>query len=223
MSNFVDTIKQFYSQGYQRVYDEGQPLEILQKKWSFHIHGLGIEPAEALDENSVDSYVHTLRFAFNLERMMGNDGIHITDVMYDTIMARDDYRVPKEVITESLWESYGCAEYEIPEDIDLRYVGIEEGIFQLPDSVEESYRFYHKNVTHEDWGNAYKFRITIEGQDTFIIRVTTDGSDGWLEVFDTKGNNLASARTSGIGIAWQPSSQVREYVFGKPSFPPELE
>ena len=118
-------------------------------------------------------------------------------------------------------------EYEIPEnlEIDPRFLDIEDKINELPDSVWESYKFYSKNVSEQDWGNVYRLRITIENQDTLIIRTITDGSDGWLEVFDSQGIYLAAARISrdGKGIAWRPMNQIREYVLGNHRYPPELE
>lgn len=70
-------------------------------------------------------------------------------------------------------------------------------------------------------GKVYGLRITIEGQDTFIIHTVTAGSDGWLEVFDTQRSFLAAARIDGSGIAWRSQEQVCSYIFGH-GFPPEL-
>lgn len=67
MSLSAKTVKQFYSQGYRRVYDEGQPLTFPARNWNFHIHGLGVEPAFALNETTIYPYLRTLRFAFDLE------------------------------------------------------------------------------------------------------------------------------------------------------------
>ncbi|KJH73576.1 hypothetical protein [Aliterella atlantica] len=231
MSNFVETIKQFYSQGYKKVYDEGQPLEVARKKWSFHIHGLGVEPAAELDESSINSYIHTLRFDFNLELIWHTpeprNATYTTnfgDYLVSDSMLRDDDLVPDR---ETIREWNDDLEYEILEDleIDPRFLGIEDKINQLPDSVWESCRFYSKNISEQDWGNVYTLRITIENQDTLIIRTTTDGSDGWLEVFDSQGVYLAAARISenGDGIAWRPMHQIREYVLGERRYPPELE
>jgi hypothetical protein len=236
MSISVETVKQFYSQGYHQVYDEGQPLKILPKTWSFHIHGLGIEPADRLDEASTYPYLRTLRFAFDLELIWHTpesrgsqystqfaDYLIRYDMPYS--MLSDARRVSESVAISAQDLDEDDLEFEIPEDahIDPRFLGIEEEQIELPSSVWESYRFYSENVTKQDWGTAYGLRVTIEGQDTLIVRTTTDGSNGWLEVFDTQGNYLAAARTTSDSIAWRSLGQIRGYVLGGTRFPPELE
>jgi hypothetical protein len=230
MSLSAATVKQFYSQGYRRVYDEGQPLEIPSRTWSFHIHGLGVEPADALDEATVYPYLKTLRFAFDLELIWHTpepgDAQYtthfgdylVTDKMPDCMLS-DARRVSERLTISAQDFDQDDLEYEIPEDIQIEPTSLQ---VELPSSVWESYRFYSENVTGKDWGKAYGLRITIEGQDTLIVRTVTDGSDGWLEVFDNEGNYLAAARTDGDGIAWRSQDQVRSYGFGTPKFPPEL-
>lgn len=65
-------------------------------------------------------------------------------------------------------------------------------------------------------------RITIEGQDTLVISTTTDGGDGWLEIFDAQGNNLTSASTNYDAIAWRPMFQIRQYFLAGNKYLPEL-
>lgn len=227
-------VKQFYSQGYGRVYDEGQPLEIPPRNWSFHIHGLGVEPADALDEASVYPYLRTLRFAFDLQLIWHTPepreaqytthfGDYLVANKMPDCMLSDARSVPESITISAQDFDQDDLGYEIPDDIqvDPPYLGIVEEQIELPISIWDSYKYYSKYVTKEDWGKAYGLRITIEGQDTFIIHTVTDGSDGWLEVFDTQGNFLAAARIDGSGIAWRSQKQVRSYVFGH-GFPPEL-
>jgi hypothetical protein len=203
MSNFAEMVKQFYSQGYSDVYDEGQSVNIDELRpsqgWSFHVHGLELEAAAELDEEEFDSaddydiWVRHVRFSFYLE------GINV----WLPDMQKFD-RMP------------ACLFSDQEDDPDAT-------VNQVPESVWESYNFYYQNVQKADWGGVWALRVTIEQQDTFAIRVTTDGSDGWLEVFDTLGNNLASARIrGGRSIAWRSSELIRQQVNSKPRFPPEL-
>ncbi|MFN6474789.1 hypothetical protein [Nostoc sp. DedQUE07] len=191
MSNFAETVKHFYSQGYPRVYDQGQLLNIeslrMFQPTSFHVHGLALPRVENLNQeefgcvDDYDKWVRQVRFSFHLE-------------------------------------------------------GIERWLYDMqdssaliaPDSFWEAYNFYKNTIEAADIGSVFGLRITIQGEDTLAVRVITDGSDGWLEVFDRLGNNLGAARTLGCrvppgsGIAWRATNVIREYVRKKPRFPPEL-
>ncbi|RCJ37095.1 hypothetical protein A6769_13405 [Nostoc punctiforme NIES-2108] len=191
MSNFAETVKHFYSQGYPRVYDQGQLLNIeslrIFQPTSFHVHGLALPKVENLNQEefgSVDDYdqwVRQVRFSFHLE------GIQIW--LYDMQ---------------------------------------DSSALIAPDSFWEAYNFYKNTIEAADIGSVFGLKITIQGEDTLAVRVITDGSHGWLEVFDRLGNNLGAARTlgwrvpPGSGIAWRATNQIREYVRKKPRFPPEL-
>ena len=191
MSNFAETVKHFYSQGYPRVYDRGELLNIeslpIFQPRSFHVHGLALPRVENLNQEefgSVDDYdqwVRQVRFSFHLE------GIEIW--LYD--MQNSSALI-------------------------------------APDTFWEAYNFYKNTIEAADIGSVFGLRITIQGEDTLAVRVITDGSDGWLEVFDRLGNNLGAARTLGCrvppgsGIAWRATNVIREYVRKKPRFPPEL-
>ncbi|MBN4003050.1 hypothetical protein [Nostoc sp. LPT] len=192
MSNFAETVKHFYSQGYPRVYDQGQLLNIeslrIFQPTSFHVHGLVLPRVENLNQEefgSVDDYdqwVRQVRFSFHLEG-----------------------------IERWLYDMRKSSALEI-----------------APDSFWEAYNFYKNTIEAADIGSVFGLRITIQGEDTLAVRVITDGSDGWLEVFDGLGNNLGAARTlgwcvpPGSGIAWRATNVIREYVRKKPRFPPEL-
>lgn len=86
MSNFVETVKGFYSQKYLKVYDEGKAVDIEVIKASenlyFYIHGLNIEKAEELlQKEFVDEYKYQLRFAFNLENLVSvYRGLYLSDL-----------------------------------------------------------------------------------------------------------------------------------------------
>jgi hypothetical protein len=83
---------------------------------------------------------------------------------------------------------------------------------KVPAAVLESCDFYHKNVLEEDFGNVQVFRVTVEGSPTFATVVTTDGGDGWLEVFDENGKVLGTARIDGGIVLWRPRDEIRRRV-----------
>ncbi|HEY8226380.1 MAG TPA: hypothetical protein VIG25_13960 [Pyrinomonadaceae bacterium] len=100
----------------------------------------------------------------------------------------------------------------------IRNLHIPENLIGLPNPVRESHDFY-KNC--DDWGGAVILKIKVEGRDTYVVYVTTDGDDGWVEVFDEKGGILGAARTYIELIAWGPVDQVRGYTLTQ-GFPEEF-
>jgi hypothetical protein len=82
----------------------------------------------------------------------------------------------------------------------------------VPAAVLEACDFYYANVLEQDWGNVLVFRIPVEGNPTFAVRVISDGGDGWLEVFDERGEFLGAARTDCGLVLWRPREDIRRRV-----------
>jgi hypothetical protein len=82
----------------------------------------------------------------------------------------------------------------------------------IPASALVAYDFYFTNIEARDIGSVRTYRVPIAEQDTFAVRVTTDGDDGWLEVFDQHGSTLGAARTYIELIGWASTDEVREQV-----------
>ena len=124
---------------------------------------------------------------------------------------------------EAFFEEY---RYSLKTKFNLEDVHIfvnEMGLYlkpTYPENFVKSYRFYSQNVGEADFGSVYNFVVTIERQRIFTTRVTTDGSDGWLEIYDAGGNNLGAARTSCNKIAWRSLDWIRDNF---PVFPPEID
>jgi hypothetical protein len=58
-------------------------------------------------------------------------------------------------------------------------------------------------------------------QPVYAVRVTTDGDDGWLELYDERGTELGVGRTYVELIAWGDRATIRAAVENG-EFPPEL-
>src|SRR5690349_2863688 len=50
----------------------------------------------------------------------------------------------------------------------------------LPASVQAAYDYYQHAVEDQDWGNVRLYRAPVGGAPVYVVRVTTDGDDGWL-------------------------------------------
>lgn len=82
----------------------------------------------------------------------------------------------------------------------------------IPTTVQAAHRFYFESVEEADWGNVYLYAVEIAGNRTYAVRVTTDGDDGWLEIFDAQGNLLGAARTYLELLAWEEQNTIRQQV-----------
>jgi hypothetical protein len=80
----------------------------------------------------------------------------------------------------------------------------------LPGEVREAAEYYYNRVEAEDWGSVRVYRVPTDHGETYAVRVTTDGDDGWIEVYDLKGHLLGAGRTYLERIAWAPREEVRQ-------------
>ncbi|GAB4459533.1 MAG: hypothetical protein OHK0037_05070 [Elainellaceae cyanobacterium] len=95
----------------------------------------------------------------------------------------------------------------------------------LPANVQAAYDFYHENVMQHDWGSVSVSQMPMEGAPdgaVYAVVTTTDGDDGWLELFDLDGNPLGAARTYLELVSWGDPEVLREQVHTG-AFPEELE
>ncbi len=82
-----------------------------------------------------------------------------------------------------------------------------------PEPVIEAYRFYERAVMNRDNGTVGVFRWDFEGSSLYLVRCGTDGSDGYLEIYDADGTALGYARTDWGCPAWTSKGAVRRRAF----------
>ncbi len=80
----------------------------------------------------------------------------------------------------------------------------------LPRAVRAAVEYYFDRVEAQDRGWASVYRVPTDHGKTYAVRVTTDGSGGWIEVYDLKGHLLGAGRTYLELIAWAPRKEVRQ-------------
>lgn len=66
----------------------------------------------------------------------------------------------------------------------------------------------------EDWGSVDIHRWELNGKPLYVVRTDTDGSDGWLELYDADGTALGYGRTDWSWPVWAAKGDVRRSVFG---------
>jgi hypothetical protein len=92
----------------------------------------------------------------------------------------------------------------------------------MPEPMLSAYDYYHGHIVAKDLGSVYGVTLLVGEQITFAIVVTTDGSDGWLEVYDIEGQLLGAARTCLDKLLWGDCERMRSLV-STAELPPELE
>ncbi len=80
---------------------------------------------------------------------------------------------------------------------------------ELPAPAAQAYTYYDERVQQRDWGNVRSYRVAIDGTTTYAIYVTTDGDDGWLEIYAADGTLLGAARTYIELIGWSDVAFIR--------------
>jgi len=93
---------------------------------------------------------------------------------------------------------------------------------QLPQAVINAYAFYYEIYAEPDLGSVTIFLFPYDRCRFYIIHTTTDGDDTYTEVYDERGNSVATGMSmsgnSGC-ITWdQTIGKVRDYVLNQISF-----
>jgi hypothetical protein len=105
----------------------------------------------------------------------------------------------------------------------LRWEKWRDNDLDLPDEVYTAHLFYIEHFTDEDIGSDRVYQATIDGEEVYAIWTTTDGDDGYLELYDSSGAWLAAARTNMEIFAWGSRAWLRDQAKDPSGLPPELQ
>lgn len=108
-------------------------------------------------------------------------------------------------------------DYFLLGEFDLDVFAHPEILDQLPGSISSAYRYYFENV--EGWARVC--RVPLSNEFSYSICVTTDGDDGWLEIYNSDGTLIACGRFYLELIGWTAVDEVRKYVKTL-DYPPDL-
>ncbi|NJN30491.1 MAG: hypothetical protein HC824_08740 [Synechococcales cyanobacterium RM1_1_8] len=92
----------------------------------------------------------------------------------------------------------------------------------MPAAMLAAYDYYAEQIAAQDLGRVDGVTLLVGEQITFGVAVTTDGEDGWIEVYDIEGQLLGAARTYLDQVQWGEREQMRSLVETS-ALPPELE
>ncbi|MEL7036448.1 MAG: hypothetical protein AAFO04_12620 [Cyanobacteria bacterium J06592_8] len=82
----------------------------------------------------------------------------------------------------------------------------------LSEAASEAYTFYQQNVEDADWGNVQLYQARIENINVYIIYVSTDGDDGWLEIYNDQDQGLGFAQYDFETLNWSDQETIRAEV-----------
>jgi hypothetical protein len=93
-------------------------------------------------------------------------------------------------------------------EFDLEVFSHPEVFNQIPQPVRLAYEYYSDNV--EGWPRLCK--VPSSNGFSYAICETTDGDDGWLEIYDENGSLIACGRIYLELIGWVTIDEARGYV-----------
>lgn len=97
-------------------------------------------------------------------------------------------------------------------DPDFRIGRMDFGdIIALSDEVKDAWDYYFFKIEQADWGTARLYRLVVDDMTIYTIWATTDGDDGWLEVYDVQGNKLCVGKIDIDTVNWR-GIEIREEV-----------
>ena len=99
-----------------------------------------------------------------------------------------------------------AANSTIPHELGQANLISDEDRDRLPAPIRE---FWEAASAEGDSYYPAIYRLSVQDQDTYALRITTDGDDGWLVIFGAEGNLLASAQTYIEVIIWADDSSLK--------------
>jgi hypothetical protein len=113
---------------------------------------------------------------------------------------------------EDMYEDEGFLEKE-----SFDFYRTPEKINELPESVIAAYNYYREDSI----GYVRVCEIPCDGFLTYALCGLTDGDDGWLEIYDASGYEIAAGRTYLELISWCKIEEIRKQARTS-EFPPDL-
>jgi hypothetical protein len=92
----------------------------------------------------------------------------------------------------------------------------------LPDEVYAAHLFYVQHFTDQDIGSDRVYLFTVDDEEVYAVRTTTDGDDSFVELYDGDGEWLAAGRSNLEIMAWGSRDWLRKQAEHPASLPPEL-
>lgn len=87
-----------------------------------------------------------------------------------------------------------------------------EMLENLPESIRGAYNYYDARIAKCGLGCVRVSLVPYSNDFTYAVRVSTDGDDGWLEIYDQHGCEIGVGRTYMELIGWGKIDEIRRQV-----------
>ena len=88
-----------------------------------------------------------------------------------------------------------------------------EDVNQFPDNVQEAFRFYFENVEDADFGSVRVYKYSSGIVPIYVVAVSTDGDDGYIEIYNQAGEPITYGRYYADVINWCDRQTVRQPLY----------
>lgn len=116
---------------------------------------------------------------------------------------RHQYEILLKRWLERSYEAYKAGEEWLPE---YRFHEAEQDvrgqIDRFPEAIQTAFRYYLEHVENADFGSVRLRQVPTLPVPTIAVRVTTDGDDGWLEVYALDGQRIGAGRMYAELVGW---------------------
>ncbi len=121
-------------------------------------------------------------------------------------------RLAFEQIHREYWLRRYCAyvnDQELDESFLQSYAVDRAQLPQLPAKVQDAHQYYFENVEEKDFGVVRLHQVMLTDEQVYVIYVTTDGDDGWVELYSEEGTELSIGRLYLELVGWGTKKFLR--------------
>ncbi|MEO1431263.1 MAG: tetratricopeptide repeat protein [Cyanobacteria bacterium J06633_8] len=88
-----------------------------------------------------------------------------------------------------------------------------EDLDQFPDNVQDAFRFYKEIVEDGDFGCVRLYKYSSGIVPIYVVAVSTDGDDGYIEIYNQAGEPITYGRYDADVINWCDREIVRQDLY----------
>lgn len=87
--------------------------------------------------------------------------------------------------------------------------------------IQEAFDYYYREVEANDWGSVAIYLNFLYDRYVLVVLTTTDGEDGWVELYSEDGEEIGVGRLYIELIGWGDRDMIRAMT-RTGEFPPDL-